>query len=193
MKLQFHPATPDRWKDVEALFGERGACGGCWCRFWKQTRSEYDQNRGDNNRKALKKSVLKGDVPGILAYSGSEAVGWCAVEPREKFTALARSRVLQPVDDRPTWSVPCFFVRRDFRNRGLTTQLLKAAAEYARKRGAGLLEGYPVEAPKGKMPDAFAYTGLPPSFERAGFREAARRSPRRPIMRLELTTARKRK
>ena len=188
MQFQFHPATPDRWKDLEKLFGERGACGGCWCRFWKQTRSEYDRNRGENNRRKLRKSVLDGEMPGILAYAGGEAVGWCAVEPRGNFSTLARSRVLKPVDDRPVWSVPCFFVRRDFRNCGLTTLLLKAAAGYARGRGAELLEGYPVETPKGKLPDAFAYTGLPTSFERAGFHVAARRSPRRPIMRLELTT-----
>jgi len=27
-KLEFHPLTPERWRDFEALFGERGACGG---------------------------------------------------------------------------------------------------------------------------------------------------------------------
>ncbi len=24
-----HPVTPDRWPDLERLFGPRGACGGC--------------------------------------------------------------------------------------------------------------------------------------------------------------------
>jgi GNAT superfamily N-acetyltransferase len=186
MKFEFHPATPDRWEDVEALFGKRGACGGCWCRFWKQTRSEYEKDKGEANRKALKKSVQSGEVPGLLAYAGTEPVGWCAVEPRERFSSLARSRVLMPVDDRPVWSIPCFFVRRDYRNKGLTVLLLKAAAKYARGKGAEMLEGYPVGAAKGRMPDAFAYRGLPTSFQRAGFHVAARRSPHRPIMRLEI-------
>ena len=187
MEFEFHPVTPDRWKDVETLFGKRGACGGCWCRFWKQTRSEYERDKGEANRKALKKSVHGGEIPGLLAYAGAEPVGWCAVEPRERFSSLERSRVLKPVDDRPVWSIPCFFVRRDYRNKGLTVLLLKAAGEYARKKGAEMLEGYPVEAVKGRMPDAFAYRGLPTSFTGAGFQEAARRSPHSPIMRLELT------
>jgi GNAT superfamily N-acetyltransferase len=187
MKLEFYPATPDRWKDVEALFGERGACGGCWCRYWKQTRSEYDRNKGDKNRKALRKSVTSGEAPGILAYSEGEPVGWCAVEPRARFSTLSRSRVLAPVDETPVWSAPCLFIRRDFRNRGLSSRLLAAAARYARSRGAHMLEGYPVEPSSGKLPDAFLFTGLPSSFEKAGFHVAARRSPRRPVMRLKLS------
>lgn len=186
MKFDFHPATADRWKDVETLFGERGACGGCWCQFWKQRRSDFDRNKGQGNRKAMRKSVQRGETPGILAYCQGEPVGWCALEPREKFTTLERSRVLAPIDETPVWSVPCFFIRRDFRNRGLSSLLLKAAAKFAKQRGAKMLEGYPVEAPKGKMPDAFMYTGLPSAFEKAGFDVAARRSQRRPIMRLKL-------
>src|SRR5215204_4170225 len=99
MKLEFHAATPDRWKDLERLFGKRGACGGCWCRFWKITRSEYEQKKGEGNRKALRKTVLAGEQPGIVAYHNGEPVGWCAVEPREKYPTLARSRILKPVDD----------------------------------------------------------------------------------------------
>lgn len=186
MKFEFHPATPARWPDLEELFGPRGACGGCWCRYWKQTRPEYESKKGEPNRKALRKSVTAGETPGLLAYSNGEPVGWCAVEPREKFPTLARSRILAPVDDNPVWSVPCFFIRRDFRKKGLTSLLLKAAAEYARKQGAMILEGYPVESSKGKTPDAFAYTGLPSAFLKAGFHEAARRSEHRPIMRREL-------
>ncbi len=138
--LHFHPVTPDRWGDLEALFGPRGACAGCWCMYWRQTRSEFEQLRGEQNRMALKALVDAGEIPGILAYSGHGPVGWVSVAPRETFAALKRSRVLKPVDDQPVWSVVCFFVAKGFRRQGLTVELLKAAGDYAKQRGARILE-----------------------------------------------------
>jgi hypothetical protein len=57
---------------------------------------------------------------------------------------------------------------------------------YAKKQGAGILEGYPVEPKKDKMPDAFAWTGIASAYRAAGFEEVARRSETRPIMRYYL-------
>ena len=37
-----HPLTPDRWDDLEALFGPRGAYGGCWCMFWRVSRAQSE-------------------------------------------------------------------------------------------------------------------------------------------------------
>ena len=184
--LRFAPATPARWPDVEALFGARGACGGCWCMYWRETRAEYEKRKGAGNRRALKKLVTAGPPPGLLAYANGRPVGWCAMAPREAYSRLARSRVLAPIDDAPVWSVPCFFIARPYRRQGLTVRLLEAAVEFARKCGAKIVEGYPVEARKGSMPDVFAYTGLPGTFKKAGFVEAARRSPTRPIMRFDV-------
>ena len=182
-KLEIHPVTPARWPDLEALFGARGACGGCWCMFWRLTRAEYEKKKGAGNRRALKKLVESGKVPGVLAYADGVPVGWCAVAPRAAYSTLERSRVLAPIDDHPVWSVPCFFVARPFRRRGLTVELLRAAVDFARRKGAKIIEGYPVEAREGKMPDVFAYTGLPSAFRKAGFVEVLRRSPTRPVMR----------
>lgn len=133
----------------------------------------------------MKKRVRSGEVPGFLAYRDSEAVGWCAVEPRETYPALARSRILEPIDDAAVWSVTCFFVRKEYRRRGISVSMLRAVAEALRARGVRLLEGYPVE-PRNLMADPFVYTGLASAFRRAGFREVARRSPTRPIMRRRL-------
>jgi GNAT superfamily N-acetyltransferase len=181
--LEYHPLTPERWKDLETLFGARGACGGCWCMWWRLARSEFNRGKGAANRRAMKRIVDSGEIPGILAYAGDEPVAWCAVAPRERFGGLARSRILARVDERPVWSIVCFFVAKPWRRRGVTSRLIEAAAKYARKQGARLVEGYPVAPRKGEMPDAFAYTGLPSAFEQAGFREVLRRSPTRPIMR----------
>ena len=180
----FRPVTPSRWKDLEDLFGERGACGGCWCMAWRLTTREWTEGKGARNRRALKRLVESGARPGILAYRGREVIGWCAVAPRREYTALARSRVLRPVDEEPVWSISCLFVRKADRRTGLSVRLLRAAAEFAVKRGARVVEGYPIEPTMERTPDPFVWTGLPSAFRRAGFTEVARRSRSRPIMRV---------
>jgi GNAT superfamily N-acetyltransferase len=181
--LEFHPVTPDRWKDFETLFGERGACGGCWCMWWRLKRSDFEKQKGEGNKKAMKKIISSGQVPGILAYSDSKPIAWCSLAPRETFSVLERSRILRPVDDKPVWSLVCFFVAKPLRKKGVTIRLLQAAVQYAKKQGANIVEGYPVEPKKGKTVDVFAFTGLASAFLKAGFVEVARRSETRPIMR----------
>jgi GNAT superfamily N-acetyltransferase len=180
--LEIAPLTPERWPDLETLFGPRGACAGCWCMWWRVSRAQWQRQKGEGNRKAFRKVVEAGGVSGLLAYAEGQPVGWCAIAPRSDYPGLARSRVLKAVDDRPVWSVTCFFVARPWRRRGVTTPLLEAAADLARARGARILEGYPVDATH-DQPDPFVFSGLVSSFRRAGFREVLRRSPRRPIMR----------
>jgi GNAT superfamily N-acetyltransferase len=184
--LHFHPLTPDRWDAFEALFGERGACGGCWCMFWRRGRSEFNRGKGAGNRRAMRMLVTSGAEPGILAFAGDEPIGWCAVAPREDYPALGRSRVLKAVDDTPVWSVSCLFVARGYRKRGVSVALLKAVVEFVRARGGKVVEGYPVEPKSPDMPAAFAWTGLASAFLRAGFREHRRGSETRPIMRFEI-------
>jgi GNAT superfamily N-acetyltransferase len=185
-RIEIHPLTSDRWEDLVALFGEKGACGGCWCMWWRLARSAFLKGKGAGNRRALGRIVRAGGVPGLIAYSGGIPVGWCSVAPREDYPVLSRSRVLAPVDDRPVWSIVCFFVAKPFRRAGLTAALIEGALAHAKKRGAAIVEGYPVEPKKGVMPDAFAYTGLASSFRGAGFVEVARRSATRPVMRYYL-------
>ena len=179
------PLTPARWPDFVELFGPRGACAGCWCMFPRLRSSEW-KSRGNSNRGAIRRIVQAGDPPGLLAYSKGRAVGWIAVAPRAAYRRFERSRVLAPVDDQPVWSVPCFFVTREARGRGLTVALLRAACAYAARRGGRIVEGYPVD-PRGKRyAPTFAWYGLVSAFRSAGFREVARRSPTRPIMRRAL-------
>jgi GNAT superfamily N-acetyltransferase len=182
--LEFRPVTPERWPDLESLFGENGACDGCWCMWWRLTRSEFAKQKGQGNKAALKRIVEAGEVPGLLAYADGQPVGWCSVAPRETFAALERSRTLARIDEEPVWSVVCFFVARSFRGKGLMPKLLRAAVDYARARGAKIVEGYPVE-PVGRLSAASAYTGLASTFRQAGFVEMLRRSETRPIMRRE--------
>ena len=184
--MKFSPLTAETWCDLEKLFGPRGACGGCWCMTWRLSRSEYDRHKGLENKRALRRIVGSGEPTGVLAYLGIEPIGWCAIAPREVYVRLARSRVLKPVDARPVWSVTCFYVHREHRHKGLTSALLEEAVRYAALRGAGIIEGYPHDVRK-DLPDAFVWTGLIDTFRTVGFKEVARRSKSRPIMRIVLS------
>jgi GNAT superfamily N-acetyltransferase len=183
LDLQFYPLTLDRWKDLEDLFGKRGACGGCWCMWWRLTRSQFERQKGSRNKAALKKIVRSGQVPGILTYAQGKSIAWCSVGPRETYPALERSRILKRVDDKPVWSIVCLFVARPFRNKGVSVRMIKAAVNYAKKNGTKIVEGYPMEPKKGRWPDAFIWTGHVSAFRKAGFVEVHRSSPTRPIMR----------
>ena len=183
---QYHALTSNRWRDLERLFGDNGACGGCWCMWFRLTNREFEAKKGEGNRQVMKALVDSGEEPGILAYVDGEPAAWCAVAPRESYGRLERSRLLKPVDEKPVWSAVCFFVDKRFRGRGLTVGLLEAAAEHVRRQGGELLEGYPVEPRKEKAPPVFMYHGLASAFTKAGFTEVARRSETRPIMRREL-------
>jgi GNAT superfamily N-acetyltransferase len=147
---------------------------------------DYVAGKGAMNRRRLRALVARGEVHGVLAYVDGEPAAWCSLGPRSTFISLAKSRVLAPVDDRPVWSIVCFYIGRPHRRRGLSTRLLEAAAAYAARRGAVLLEGYPHDRGRAPLPDAFAWHGLLTSFERAGFAEVARRSAGRPIVRRAL-------
>jgi GNAT superfamily N-acetyltransferase len=184
-KLVVKPVTPDRWPDLERLFGPRGACAGCWCMWWKLPRAEWEAGKGEGNRRALRRAVARGDVPGLLAYAGGEPVGWVAIEPRAAYPRLARARTLKAVDDAPVWSVTCFFVARDHRGAGVTRALVDAAIAHARRRGARLVEAYPLDTAR-PLADAWLYTGKLSTFRKAGFEEVARRAPTRPIVRRAL-------
>lgn len=186
LDLEFQPMTAERWSDFEALFGKRGAYGGCWCMWWRCSRREFEQQQGEGNRLAMKALIDAGVVPGILAYHAGQAVGWCSVAPREQFGALERSRVLKRLDDRPVWSLVCLFVHKDFRARGVAQALIRGAVDYARSQGATLVEAYPTLPRTDRLPPVSSFMGVPALYEQAGFVECARPSKSRAIMRYEL-------
>ena len=180
--VRIRAATPALWPDVEKLFGPRGACAGCWCMYPLLPRAEYERGKGATNRRRLRERVASGTAPGVIAYVGGEPVGWCAVGPRAGYERLKGSRVLAPIDDAPVWSIPCLFVARSHRGRGLSRRLIEGAVQHARRRGARIVEAYPVEL-HGRAPSAFAWWGTVRTFAAAGFRVVARRSAVHPVMR----------
>lgn len=185
--LDIRVATPDRWADLESLFGRSGAYSGCWCMYFRLTGSEFQRNAGEPNRAKFRQIVESRQEPGLLAYDGARAVGWCAVCPRAELGRILRSPTLRPLDDMAgVWSVSCFYVARQHRRRGVSRALLAAAVEHCAERGAAAVEAYPI-APSEAVRAADAYPGTLALFSEAGFSVVEpRRSERRPVVRLRL-------
>jgi len=189
--IQIHPATADRWPDLDALFGPHGASGGCWCMWWRLRRAEFKRLAEPGKRDMLHELTRQTPAPGVLAYVDGKPAGWCAVGPREQFLALEDSRTLKRVDDQPVWAIVCYFVARKYRGQGLMLALLRGAAEYAKSQGAIIVEGYPtdLQTPKlagRKLTGASGYMGIASAFRAAGFVEAGRASETQLIMRCTL-------
>lgn len=171
------------WPVIERLFGERGACGGCWCMWWRLPRGGqlWRESKGEKNRADFRRLVQAGEVHGMLAFADGEPVGWCTFGPRESFPRLERVRALAGAWDEGAWSVVCFYIAPRWRGRGVAARLLKAATERAFELGARELQGYPVIPRNECMPNSFAYTGVPALFEKQGFKQMARPTAARAI------------
>ena len=184
MKLDVRPLTKSRWKDVVELFGRPGASipRGCWCMYYRKTGGHGGVGPAVANKRALKSMVDRGYAPGLIGYENGRPVGWISLSPREDYPKLQRSPVMKPVDDKPVWSIVCFFVDRESRGKGVSEKLLKGAMEYARSQGATLLEAYPVDKDEPSHPD-FMWFGAKGMYDRAGFKEVARRKENRPVVR----------
>lgn len=185
--LVVRPITRSRFADVEALFQTDSIMRSCWD-IWpryagKKERAEIDARhavtaQSEANRRELRRLADRRRAPGLLAYDGREPVGFLSLGPRTEMRRTDVSRTAPRVDDVPVWVVPCFFVRKDHRGKGVTVALLKAAVGYAGKHGAPAVEGYP-RAPGTKVHDSTAFFGTAAQFHRAGFRKIA--GPRRDL------------
>jgi GNAT superfamily N-acetyltransferase len=162
---------PELWPAVETLFGQNGACGGCWCQAWRIEKGErWADVKGEVAKDRLRQGILHGTVFGILAFDGETPIGWCTFGPRDSFPRLNRARSLHCEDSAEVWSVPCFYVRRDARGRGVAGALLDHALRAMVARDVETVEGYPSAPNKdGSYIAAFSWTGTAPLFEKAGF------------------------
>ena len=185
--LVCRPLTPDRLGDVEAVFAGCADAGRCWCAFWRRPRPDYKAGTRDGSNRALFRDLVEaGGTLGLVGYRDGDPVAWCGVAPRAEQPRLARSRNLAPVDGLPVWSITCFVTTKAHRRTGLLRPLVAAAARLARSRGAPALEAYPIDAAR-PLGSGEIYTGVLRPFLDLGFREVARRSPTRPIVRLDLS------
>ena len=169
--------TPELLSDLEQLFGGNGACGGCWCQAWRIEPGEHWSDiKGAIAKARLRKGVRNGSIQGMLAYDKSTPVGWCTFGPRDSFPRLNRAPSLRCDDSDHVWSIPCFFVPRAFRGKGIASDLLAGALEEMKRSRAEIAEGYPTKPGKdGEYISAFSWTGTRSMFKKAGFTVAGNR------------------
>lgn len=181
MNLTIRPLGPGEWPALEDLFGRGGASNGCWCMYWRIGPRYRDRPRAEN-KQDLKELASSDQAPGLLAFDGDVAVGWCELAPRTELAWLARARYFPAFDDLPVWSIPCFYVRRTHRGQGVTGALIEAAVKAAADAGAPAIEAYPVDTTRpGHTGNLFR--GVASTFANHGFVVVARPKPDRPIMR----------
>jgi GNAT superfamily N-acetyltransferase len=173
-RIEIHPASAERWADMEQLFGSRGGYAGCWCMYWRVRHADFGKINGEKAKAAMQELTKKPIAPGVLAYLDGQVVGWCSVAPRADYVALAHSKDLAPVDDLPVWSIVCFFIDKKFRRKGVSAELLRGAVRYAAENGAQVVEAYPIdmdcERMNGKNLTRYSgFMGIVSVFKRAGF------------------------
>ena len=169
IKFYCKPLTQDTWQDFEKLFGINGAYWGCWCMYWRCSNKDFEKMQGSERKKEIHQLVLKKEfAPGIIAYQNEIPIGWISVAPRENYVRLVNSRVLKPFDDKPVWSIVCFFIHSEYRGKGVTKVLIQAAEIYAKENGCSVLEAYPIDTAE-KINDTSAYVGTVAMFQETGF------------------------
>jgi len=176
--LTVRPLTAARVDDVKTV--TRGTWGAqCWDlhpRFTASQQRELGITLTKGSLEAKRRAVLaklarrRRNSAGLVAYVGREPVGFVSLGPRVDFARVANSRATPPYEE-SAWVVPCITVRRGYRGRGVAVAMLRAAGEYAGKRGAPAVEAYP-RADAKRVHDDFAYIGTEAMFRKAGFRRA---------------------
>ena len=179
LQLRVRPLTADLWPAVEDLFEDGAASRRCWCMYWRMG-SAYRKRPPAGNKAAFHEIVQEGPPPGLLAFDGDTAVGWCQLSSRDSLLWLERTPQLRRVDNLPVWCISCFYVRKGYRRQGVTSALIREALNAARNAGAPALEAYPLD---GDLTSSSSFTGLLSTFIELGFKRVERRVPPRPIMR----------
>lgn len=177
--LRFRPVTPNTRDDFVALFQRPGWQKQCWCMVWRATDAE-----GRGTPAALRRTQMLGRIKrrvpvGLLGYAEGEPVAWVSIAPKPTYRRLGGP---EPRPDEKVWALACMMIRKDFRGRGLAHELIAGAVAYARKRGATVVEAYPVDPES----PSYGYMGHLPAFEAAGFAEVGREGTRRHVVRLAL-------
>jgi GNAT superfamily N-acetyltransferase len=176
-RMVFREVTQNNWHDFEGLFECRGGPKACWCMVWRATPAEAKQTDGLSRKAAMKTRLAEGTTVGMLGYLDNEPVTWCSVAPRSTYRRL----VEDGGDDLGVWSIVCLFVVRRLRAQGVSHRIIAAAVEFAKSRGASIVEAYPVDPSS----PSYRFMGFVPMFEAAGFREVGLAGSRRHVFQLK--------
>jgi GNAT superfamily N-acetyltransferase len=184
-QLEFQPLTAFNWNLFEELMSERGGCGGCWCMNSRVSSKEFSANKYEGNKKLMKDLVSENKPVGLIAIYKNETIGWMALAPREDHARIENSRALKRIDDKPVWSITCFFIKKEFRKLGLSRLLIKAAVDHAKKNKIKTLEAYPFIPYSDKVPATFLWFGVLSAFINNGFKIVKQNGKSRATVRLD--------
>jgi GNAT superfamily N-acetyltransferase len=176
MALTFRPVTQATRAEFEAFFSSPGAPKWCWCMVWRRSSAEAKHNDPAGRKSQMMQRIAARTPVGLIAYRKGEAVGWVSVAPRDTYRNLGGP---EAKECEVIWSIACFYVPRKLRGEGLVRELIAGAVQHAKKRGATIVEAYPVP------PDApsYRFMGFIPVFKEAGFKDVGMAGVRRHVMR----------
>ena len=186
MNIKLKPLVKENWKDFENLMGEKGGCGGCWCMTFRIPSREFEENKFEGNKKLMKELVHTKRPTGLIGYIDEEPVGWIALAPREDYLKIEKSRSLKRIDDKPVWSMTCFYVKKEYRRKGVSGRLIQLVQAYAKKQKIKVLEAYPVVPYAEKVSPPFLWTGVLSSFINNGFKIVRQNGKSKAMVRYEL-------
>lgn len=181
VRLTFKPVTKATRDDFIEVFAGRGGPKYFWCMLWRSTKDELKDNTSTSRRKQILGRIDRRIPIGLVGYAGGEPVAWVSIAPRPTFAGNLGGPASEPADK--VWSLTCMYMRRAIRGQGLGHQFIEAAVKHAKKRGAHVVEAYPV-APSSP---SYRHIGFIPAFEAAGFTEVATAGTRRHVLQLTLT------
>ena len=176
-ELRFTPVNKSTWPDLEKLFESRGGPHNCWCMVWRNMNEGTDRANKADKKASLKSHVDNGFPVGLLCYDNSEPIAWCSVAPRESYRELSGDSSLTDV-----WSLVCFFIKREYRQKGVNEELIRESIKYAKDNGARYMEAYPVD----RGSPSYRFMGFKPTFDKLGFDFKHKAGQRRFVMTLKL-------
>jgi GNAT superfamily N-acetyltransferase len=182
--LKLQPLTADNWRLFGDVMGEKGGCGGCWCMYFRMSSTEFRNDKYERHKGRMHAIVKAGQPTGLIATLNEEAVGWIAFAPREDYKRIENSRAFRRIDDKAVWSVTCFFIKKEFRNKGLSEQMIKGVIDYAKKKKIKTLEAYPAIPYSYKVPAPFLWVGILSAFTKNGFEVVQQNRKSRAMVRL---------
>jgi len=159
------PLDAVTWPDFARLVEKHnGVWGGCWCMEFHAEGAERSGMRRDWKQAR----VRDGRGHAALVYDAPECIGWCPFGATDELRRIKRQRAYAAAATEPSdWRIPCFFVDKDCRRRGVAAAALKGALREIARSGGGAVESYP-EAIDGRSA-GFLHNATLDLFQQHGF------------------------
>ena len=162
--------------------------GGCWCVYYQRKKplkglSAEEWRR--INQRDKERFVKEGKAHAILVYEGNTPVGWCQYGPREELPRIDAGRFYRAArqpEGEMLWRITCFFVDKKHRRKGVAKAGLAGALVSIKRKGGGLVEGYPVVSKGMRSVPEWMWFGTPRMFEDQGFKRVAKLGTSRILM-----------